>query len=585
MLQEALALHQKGELEKARALYEKLLQQEPANCDVLHLLGVLLHQTGDSAAGARLIEHAIRLSPKQGAFYNNLGEALRGCQRWVDAAKAYKKAVEITPQMAGAWYWLGVCLWQLNELPAALEALSNSLILKPEQTHWRMGLAQIYKGLQRWQEAEREYRAVLNIEPKHHDALLNLGDVLIKSGDAEQAAAVLAGLVVLQPNWALGWCNYALALQQLGKLDEAEFAIESTLKLAPDYALAHLNAAVLAQFHGDYVRAERESLHALELDPNLAEARFNLANYQLLRNDPAGWENFAARWQTSAMKLPNFAEYHQYKAPEWHAESLADKHIMVFPEQGIGDSLQFLRYLALLAQQAGKVSVGVVPPLKRFVRELALNVDWCDEISALPPADFKVAMLSLPGELNQILKGAVPPLLTFRDGAFSETGWQQKVAELDGGRKKIGLVWSGSLTQPTNRFRRLPPALVTALAELNSRAQFVLLQKGLPDEEMQSVQQALNAVNWSTELNDFYDTAAAVQMLDAVICVDTSVAHLVGMLQKPGWVCLSSIADWRWGREAVSAYYPSLHLLRQPRLGEWDEVMKTLMSALGEFVN
>ncbi|HET8708483.1 MAG TPA: tetratricopeptide repeat protein [Pseudomonadales bacterium] len=584
MLQEALALHQKGELEKARALYEKLLQQEPANSDVLHLLGVVLHQTGDSAAGVRLIEHAIRLSPKQSTFYNNLGEALRGCQRWLDAAKAYKKAVEITPQLAGGWYWLGVCLWQLNELPGALEALSNALILKPEQIHWRMGLAQIYRTLQRWPEAVQAYCAVLEVDPRQHDALLNLGDVLIKSGDPEQASTVLANLVAQQPNWALGWCNYALALQQQGKLEEAEFAIANTLRLAPDYALGHLNAAVIAQCKGDYAGAVRESQQALTLDANLVEARFNLANYQLMLNDPAGWDNFSARWLLPAQALPNFAEYHHFSAPEWQGEPLTGKHIVVFPEQGIGDSLQFMRYLQPLVQMAAKVSVGVVEPLKRLVRALAIDVEWIDDVKQIPPADFKVAMLSLPGLLHSALHDALPPLIPFRQDAFADKkDWREGLASSLPGKKKVGLVWSGSVTQSNNRFRRLPLTQLKRLAELTDAIEFVLLQKGLPAEEMTSVQQALHAQDWSADCVDFYDTAAAIRALDAVICVDTSVAHLTGMLGVRGWVCLSTIADWRWRGETQSDYYPSLQLLKQPVLNDWESVVQQLMQALREF--
>jgi len=578
VLQEALALHQKGELEQARALYEKLLQLEPANSDALHLLGVVLHQTGDSAAGARLIEHAIRLSPKQGAFYNNLGEALRGCQRWQDAARAYNKAVEINPQMAGAWYWLGVCLWQMNELNAALQALSNALILKPEQTHWRMGLAQIYKAMQKWQEAEREYRTVLTHTPTHHDALLNLGDVLIKAGQPEAAADVLAHLVGLQPNWALGWCNYALALQQQGRLDEAEFAIEKTKALAPDYALGYLNAAVIAQYRGDYTQAERATLQALALDSHLHEARFNLANYQLLRNDAEGWQNFSARWQLPSMKAPNFAEYHHCPAPEWQGEALAGKHILVFPEQGIGDALQFLRYLGALCAHAGKVSAGVVAPLQRLVRQFELDVEWIDDVQALPGADFKVAMLSLPALLQPSMGNELPAQLSLK--TLAVPAWRERAARLDANRKKIGLVWSGSLQQPVNRFRRIPVEKLVKLADANRRSQFVLLQKGVPEEEVEQVGQALDAVDWSVELNDFFDTAAALEHLDGVICVDTSVAHLAGVMGKTGWVCLSPAADWRWRGGTHSVFYPSLRLLRQSELNEWDSVIEALLAQL-----
>lgn len=580
MLQEALALHQKGELEKARELYEKLLQQEPANCDALHLLGVVLHQTGDSAAGARLIEHAIRLSPKQGAFYNNLGEALRGCQRWVDAANAYQKSVEFSPHLAGAWYWLGVCFWQLNDFQRASEALGQAVLMKPEQSHWRMGLAQVYKGLQRWQDAEKEYRAVLVKAPKHHDANLNLGDVLLKCGNADAAATVLAALVVSQPSWSLAWCNYALALQQLGKLEEAEFAINNALKLAPDSALAHLNAAVIAHYMGDYEKAEQESIRALVIDPKLNEARFNLANYQLLRKDPEGWKNFSVRWQLPNLKLPNFAEYHHFNATEWQGETLTDKHIVVFPEQGIGDSLQFLRYVSVLRQHAAKVSVGVIPPLKQFVRTLDVDVEWIDDVRTLPTADFKVAMLSLPSLTSAWLNGKIPASIPIKQGAFINTAWRDKLAALGTTKRKIGLVWSGSVTQSTNRFRKIPISDLALLQPATESVQFVILQKGLPSEEINAVEKALNAVNWTDSLTDFYQTAALINELDAVISVDTSVAHITGQLNKPGWICLSTIADWRWGQGETSEYYSSLHLNRQAKLNAWKPLVERLLKQL-----
>lgn len=426
--------------------------------------------------------------------------------------------------------------------------------------------------------AEACFRDAIALEPELGEAHANLGWLAEAAGRLDEADACYRRALALRPQQATIHLNHAALLARLKRFDEALAACWTAVQLDPDAAAAWSNLGVLLVQMGRHGDAEACCRRSLSLDPQYPKARINLA-YLCLRDGrwDEGWSHYD--WRGWQLDLAG-----RVTCPRWQGEPLDGRRVLVGLEGGYGDMIQFSRYAAVL-KQAGAQHVTLLcpPPLLALLSTL----DGVDEVlpadGLLPPAhwDCWTSATSVPrlaGTRPETIP-ATRPYLRAEPAAVAR--WQSRLQQaLPANGLRVGLVWKGNPAFENDDERSLPSIdLLAPLAAL-AGVQFISLQKGAGEDE---ALRAPIALHLGGEIDCFADTAAIVQALDLVVCVDTAVAHLAGALGKPCWVLLPwQMTDWRWltGRNDSPWYPGALQLFRQAARGDWSPVVAELAAAL-----
>ena len=611
ILQHGIRQHQSGRLDLAETAYREVLAIAPQEAEALHLLGLVALQTGRPEPAVALIGAAIRLEAGRAAYHGNLAQALRALGR-LDAAEAsclqalaldpdsvpvlstlggilraagrlaeaeacYRRAVALKPGFAEGHNNLGNVLRAQGRPAEAAASLRAALDLAPGQPAIAVNFAGVLGELGRHAEAELVYRDVLARQSDRAEALFGLGLVLRKLARPEEAASCFRAALARQPEHPETLVNLASTLLDLARQDEAEPLFRAALRLKPDLVPAHYGLGRALFERGFLAEAETCCRAVLRLDPGHVWSHFNLAHLLLLTGRfEEGWAHYD--WRT---QLPG-AVRRDFAVPLWEGGPIEGKTLLVHTEQGFGDTLQFCRYLPLLARRA-RVVAEVPAPLFRLLASLPGLACLVVQGAPLPDFDLQCPLLSLPRRLGTTLETipATVPYLT-ADPRLS-AAWRARLAPLPGLR--VGLAWAGGVRPDQPELAAVDARRSIALARLAPLAaiegvSFVSLQKG--DAAAQAAPPTSLALHdFTGELADFADTAALIANLDLVISVDTSVAHLAGALGKPVWLLNRFDPCWRWllGRDD-SPWYPTLRQFRQPSSGDWDSVIAAAGTAL-----
>lgn len=573
-LQQALAHHRSGDLAQAGAAYQRLLAQQPQHADATHLLGFLRHQQGDSARAAALIEHAIALSPGVAVYHANLAIVLLA-QGQADRAEAHwLRAHWLDPQSAETCNNLGARCSARGQHAQALAWFEQAVALQPAlaMAHNNLGLA--CAALGQPAQAVRHFQQAVACGPDDADAHNNLGSAWAAAGRHDASVACYRQSLALRPDHAATLSNLVTSLTRLGQADEGLALARQAVALQPGLASAWTGLGTVLQHAGAVAEAHGALAQALALDPQAPAARLNLALCLLLQGDfAAGWPAYEGRFQAPDFQplaaLPPCAV--------WQGEPLAGRSLLVQAEQGLGDTLQFARYLPLLKARGAALTLQCQAPLLRLMQTLPGQPALVSCAQPPPATDFVVSAMSLPLRLGTTL-GNIPagqPYLQAEPQALA--AWQQRLAGTAGGLR-VGLAWQGSPLHAADRYRSMPLATFDALADLDS-VQFVSLQRDPRPEPAAAMAARLH--DPTDALVDMADMAALIGALDLVISVDTAVCHLAGALGKPVWVLLHAGPDFRWlmGRDD-SPWYPTARLFRQQRLGDWGPVIGRVRAAL-----
>lgn len=560
--------------DEAVASFREALRNNPAYVDALAGLGRTLFRLGRPAEAIVAYHEILTRQPSRADIHLRLGTALAASGQYEQAVTSYRHAIALDPKNPEAHYNLGNALRSLNRREEAVDSYRDAITRDPTlaQAHCNLGLVLSEQG--RYEEAVTCYRDALVQAPDDAIAHNNRGRALSLLGHGEDAIAAYRRAIALKPDYAEAYNNLGIALANNPVwLDEAIAAYRHAIALKPDYAEAYNNLAAAVSFHslaeaGEYYR------QAAILKPDFAEARFNLSLIQLLGGDfDAGWDGYEWRWRCEGNRSRAFSQ------SAWDGTALAGRTILLHPEQGYGDTLQFIRYAPLIKQIGGQVIVECPPPLARLLRT-APGIDQLVEAgSALPAFDVHLPLLSLPRVFRTRLDSipANAPYLLPPDDFHSAL--DSALASCQG-RQRVGVVWAGRETHRNDTNRSCPLACFVELAERLGLTLFSL-QKGPRSLAGIDTPAGFPITDLSAHLDDFYDTALAIMRLDLVITVDTSVAHLAGALGRPVWVLLPFLPDWRWllDRED-SPWYPSMRLFRQATPGDWKGVFQRIADAL-----
>ena len=582
LFEQGLALHQAGQLEAARALYQRVLQAAPDHFDALHLLGVILVQVGEATAGAPLIERAVSLNPSMAAVRSNLGWALAEAGRLDDAIVAYDRALELDPGYVAGHYHRANALRDRGALAEALAGYDRTLGLQPSFVEAWVNRGAVLERLRRSDEAAASFAKAAALRPDMVEAHANLAKVLNDLKRPDEALASAERAIALAPASAAARNHRALALYDLRRLDEALAAADHAIALDPDYPEAHNSRAITLFDLRQLDEAVASCDRALAIRPDFAAAHLNRATSLLSLGDLGrGFEEYRWRWQVNGFQ-PAIARLR----PAWEGQDLSGRSILVYGEQGFGDHLQFSRFVADIARKAALTALVTEPALLALFQRSFPGVRVSTGVSDEAAFDFQVALMDLPSAFGTTL-ATIPATIPYLAADPADVArWTERIASHGG--LKVGLVWAGdthagrAAGAAVDRRRSLSLARLAPLATI-AGVSFISLQKGEPASQAATPPDGMRLLDLTADLRDFSDTAALIANLDLVIAVDTAVAHLAGALGKPVWILSRYEGDWRWlnGRED-SPWYPTARLFHQRAAGAWDEVVERVASALAD---
>jgi tetratricopeptide (TPR) repeat protein len=569
--------HQAGGFPQAEQLYRQVLQANPRHADAWCFLGAVCQAQGKFAEAEVNYRRAIQLAPMYGSAHNCLGALLAQQNRLAEAATSFQQALRHEPDNAEAHYNLGLALHAQGQRTPAIEQFRQALHFRPDYPEALTDLGNVLAEEDKLDEAVHCYRQALRVSPVLVKGHYNLGTVLGKQDKFEEEIGHYREALRLQPDHAEAHVNLGNALRQLGRMDEAKASLDKALRLKPDDPLAHWNRAVVLLLRGEF---------------------------------DLGWPEYEWRWAQHSFARRNFQQ------PLWDGSDLAGRTILLHAEQGLGDTIHFIRYAPLVKLRGGTVIVECQPPLLRLLTEFPGIDQLLPRGSQLPAFDVRAPLLSLPG-IFQSNFASIPATVPYlhADAQLVKL-WRRNMSEVrspmsdvkttscsdighrtsDFGRAfRIGIAWQGDPTNPAQRHRSIPLAHYAPLTQVPG-VELISLQKGPGTEQLSAVNcrlsdnRHLTTHNYSVrDLGErldeaagaFMDTAAVMMNLDLVISSDTAVAHLAGALGIPVWLPLPLIPDWRWLLQREdSPWYPTMRIFRQTRHGHWSDVFDRMADEL-----
>jgi len=570
----ALALHQQGRLDQAAALYREILQSHPQHFDALQLLAMTEAQKGNAAAALALFEQALTINPHHAGALNNRGNVLRALKRPGEALASYDQALKAEPGHVEALSNRGDALLELERPAEALEAYGRALAIQPNHVGALIGQGSVLGELKRHEQALERFDKALRIQPNSAEALSNRGLALYNLKRYAEALESCDHALRIKTDLVQAFSHRGNALRALQRPLEALESYDRALMINQDCAEALSDRGIALQGLNRFAEARDSYARALLLKPDHAETHWNESLCRLVMGDfAAGWQKY--EWRSKReLGLTVGKPFHQ---PLWLGQKpLEGKTILLHAEQGFGDTIQFCRYAKEVAALGAKVVLEVPPPLKALLQDLEGVSLLLARGERLPDFDYHCPLLSLPlafrADLSNISGAAY-----LHSSPGKRQYWQNRLGSA--GKKRIGLAWSGAAGHQNDRNRSLSLEEIAPL--IGKPAEYYCLQKELRAADQAALSGMPDVQFMGDSLKDFSDTAAAVSLMDLVITVDTSVAHLAGAMGKEVWVLLPFSPDWRWLLDRNdSPWYASARLFRQPALGDWASVMKQVQVEL-----
>ena len=572
-LEIAIGYYQAGRLHEAEQICRQILVAQPTFADAWHLLGVIVHLLGQCEVATECLSRVLELDAGDAEAYNNLGMVFRSQGELVKAIDSFRRAATLRPNFAEAQCNLGNALVEQGLPDEAVECFMRAIEQRPNVADFHSGLGSAHARRGDLDRAIVSYRRALELRSDDPESHFRLGCVLQEQGKSDEAVASYSRAVELKPDFVEAHSNLGAALKELTRFDDAITCFLRALRLKPDSAELLFNLGTGYWAEGRFDNAAVYYRRAAEVDPGHAEARWNEATLALLRGDfEQGWPGFEWRWKTGQQQWRGFQQ------ETWHGEPLKARTILLHAEQGLGDTIQFIRYASLIKDLGANVLLECQRPLASLLSRCKGIDSLICEGDKLPLFDCHLPILSVPRVLKTSLKtipASVP--YVFADPALVAE-WQFKLQRVEGFR--LGINWRGRAGRGSFQQRDIPPRYFAALAELPG-VRLISLQKGAGQEELAALGVRAPIIDTGDDVDTangpFMDTAAIMMNLDLVITSDTSIPHLAGALGVPVWLALPYVPDWRWLLDrSDSPWYPTMRLFRQKRPGDWAGVFEEM---------
>ncbi len=437
---------------------------------------------------------------------------------------------------------LGVCAYQLGEIDQAIAFYQKSLKFNPNYAETHNNLAVALQNKEQSDIAFTHYQTAINLRPNYAEAWHNLGRVLREKGEFEAAIEHHQTALKLKPNYAEAYNSLGSIFLEIGKLAESKNYYEQALKLEKNHVNAHFGLAAVLLKQGDFIQ---------------------------------GFSEYEWRWQRQDSIVHNFSQL------LWDGSNFQGQTLLVYTEQGLGDSIQFIRYIPLVKKLGGRI---IVECHQATLKLLFSTVSEIDELfvqgKTLPDFDLQIPLMSLPrilGTTLETIPANIPYLSVPKSIHFHiPTTPEEKL--------KVGIFWQINTTSTSSQKRSCPIQYLQNILNLD-KASFYILQKEVSSTDLEWLNSQTKIYNLGLSFNDLADTAAAIKQLDLIITIDTVIAHLAGALGKPVWVMLNFDSDWRWLTDRTDTpWYPTMRLFRQSKSNDWEEVCRKISEALSTLI-
>jgi len=518
----------------------------------------------------------LRIQPDHVEAHYNKGYTLFLLERLDEAVASCHETIRLKDDHANAYHNLGAALHKLQRWDEALENYSFAIQFNPNNAHTHYQRGNLFKECERYEEALSDYSTALSIQPKQANIYNDQGSVLMALEQLNEALVCFDTALTIEPDFACVHYNRANLLAKMERYEEALESYARAIFIQPNYAEAYTNQGNVLNTLDRLNEALQSYDCAIHLDPKCIEAHWNASLIRLSIGDfERGWKHYEWRWKN--MSLPFSRHKRHFDQPLWLGDqTLQNKTILLHAEQGLGDTLQFCRYIPYVKQLGCNILLEIQAPLLPFFKNLE-NVDQVFvQGDSLPDFDFHTPFMSLPLAFNTTLESIPANIPYLKADPHKVVYWEKKLGRL--ATPHIGLVWAGNLAHVNDMNRSIPLSYFSTLFEANR--EYISLQKDIREYDKKHLK-SLPIHHFDHELKDFSDTAALIMCLDLVITADTAVAHLAGALGKPVWILLPHVSDWRWLRNRDdSPWYPSACLFRQQTQGDWPAVLTRVAEAL-----
>ncbi|HXA48451.1 MAG TPA: tetratricopeptide repeat protein, partial [Burkholderiaceae bacterium] len=534
-------LQVQGKHAGAEIMFMRVLAVDQMNLSAHQGLAASLRAQNKISEAISCFQKILKIDAKQADAHLAIGEMQQAGNNFTDAIYNFEQALTIDPRSARAWNNKGLALQFQKKANQAVECYRQALAIDPQFVSAHNNLGNTFQDLARFQDAIASYRQTLRIDPNNSDAYNNLGSAYEAMKDYDQALDHYQQALKIAPTQTNALLNIGSIYQREMRLDEAKTYFDAALAIDANYVDALWNRAIVSLLSG-----------------NFAE----------------GWRGYEYRW--TRRNAPPKPEFNQ---PFWSGDAdLSDKTILLYSEQGVGDTIQFVRYIDRILALGADIVLAVQPALKTlFTPSPRVNVITQID-SNLPPFDFQCPLASLPLAFKTDLTNIPAANSCLAVAPDRIRYWADKFS--DYALPRIGIVWSGNPTHANDHNRSMRLETLSALWK-RTDCGFFSLQKEVREIDIQTMRDATAIVDLSSDMSDYTETAAIIANLDLVISVDTSVAHLAGAMGAKVWVLLPFSPDFRWLTErSDSPWYPSMRLFRQPAIDDWTSVLDEVVSSL-----
>jgi tetratricopeptide (TPR) repeat protein len=575
-------------LNKTIESYKTALESKPDDVEICRNLGIIYLDKNQTDEALLYFEKAIRLQPHTAEHYINYAHALKKMSNIDEAIEFFKIALDLDQDNYKIYDELGDLFIKIENYIEAIQCFKVSLEIKSDDPDLseKIYKAYIYLGdalteVEKYDAAVQCCEEALEFRPDDPRLLLNLAVALEKNGKKDNLFDLYDKILKVNnknnKNHLLikleALTNLSTIYFETGNFDKLIECSKKMLDTAPTLAGAYLNMG----------NAYKEKMHietavdcykkALKLNPDYPDAHFNLAVMDLFKgNFEKGFKGYEWRIERDIQRNLNSCPEIKTDKPMWDGSSLENKTILVSYEQGLGDTLQFARYLPLLAEMGAKVLFLAQPAMEKLLKQSDLKAEIIvsEDLSDLPPFDTYAFIMSLPYLFKTTLDNI--PLSKSYLKADTEKTAQYREKYFRNTNLKVGIKWLGNPNGMKSRI--IPFECFFPLFNINN-VKFYSLQKGAGIEELKKVPERLEITNLGEAFEDFADTAAAIENLDLVICNDSSVVHLAAALGKPTWVLLPYAPEWRWLlNQNTSPWYDSVRLFRMDKSRDWNKLFE-----------
>lgn len=607
LLRSAASALKIGKIDVAEEICFGLLKEDSRNSGACYTLAVCALQKRRPADALKHVDRALTISPDSAACHIARGDALVELGQHEQALESYRKARALNsgnrrallgscialmhlnryaeaisgyddlliqePGNAEAFNNRGYAYQQLGKRNEALGNYSRATVLRPDYAEAWNNRGNILQDMDRFKEALQDYDTALAIRPKYVHAWSNRATSLFKLGRPEEALASTEEAIRLDPSYAPAFNNRGYILRRMGRFSEALSCFDEAIAKRPGYAEAINNRGDALHKLGRFDEALRSYSTAIELKPNYHEARWNRGLLHLLMgNLQAGWAGMEHRWNCRWFQ----SDPRQSKCPVWTGQDLRGKSIVVYSEQGFGDTFQFCRYLPHLVRMGADVTFAAPRAIHRLLSKLSPAIKFEGSYLATGSYDYQTALLSLPyvfGTDFNSIPSEVPYIFAEDDLVES---WRRKIG-MQG--FKIGVSWQGNPTGEVDFGRSMRLALLEPLSRIEGiRLVSLQVKNGL--DQLNALPEGMKVetlTDFNTGQDAFLDSAAAMRCMDLVLTTDSAPAHLAGAMGLNVFTLLMHVPDWRWLTERTdSPWYPTMKLFRQPAAGDWGSAVEAV---------